>query len=67
MAQLHPASARRMAGEYITAADRFGAEALITASPLCAGHLAGSGGGQLPVYGICEFIAAHYAVAGPDA
>ncbi len=56
-----------MAGEYITAADRFGAEALITASPLCAGHLAGSGGGQLPVYGICEFIAAHYAVAGPDA
>ena len=67
MAQLHPASARRMAGECITAADRFGAEALIAASPLCAGHLAGSGGGRLPVYGICEFIAAHYAVAGPHA
>jgi len=67
MAQQHPASARRMATEHITAADRFGAQALITASPLCAGHLAGSVGGQLPVYGICEFIAAHYAVAGPDA
>ncbi len=67
MAQLHPASARRMAAEHITAADRHGAEALISASPLCAGHLADGIGAQLPVYGICEFIAAHFAVAGPDA
>lgn len=67
MAQLHPASARRMAAEHLGAADRHGAAALISASPLCASHLADGIGAQLPVYGICEFIAAHFAVAGPDA
>ncbi|MBC7161668.1 MAG: (Fe-S)-binding protein [Immundisolibacter sp.] len=67
MAQLQPASAQRMAGACIASADHLGAEALISANPLCAGHLAGSAGARLPVYGICEFIAAHFAVAGPDA
>lgn len=66
MAQLHSASAQRMAAEHITTAGRYGAQALISASPLCAGHLADSAGAQMPVYGICEFIAAHYAVSGPD-
>ncbi len=67
MPQLHPASARRMAAEHIAAADQYGAHALITASPLCAGHLSDTAGAQMPVYGICAFIATHYAVAGPDA
>jgi Fe-S oxidoreductase len=67
MAQLHPASAARMAQARLAGIDEYGAQALITASPLCAGHLAAQAGGQFPVYGICEFIAAHFAVAGPDA
>jgi Fe-S oxidoreductase len=66
MAQLHPASAARMAAAQLAGIDAYGAEALISASPLCAGHLADHAGGQFPVYGICEFIAAHFAVAGPD-
>jgi Fe-S oxidoreductase len=67
MAQLHPASAARMAAAHLAGIDQHGAEALISASPLCAGHLSDHAGGQFPVYGICEFIAAHFAVAGPDA
>lgn len=66
MAQLHENSARRMAAACLAGAERYGAEALITASPLCGGHLALTAAGQLSVYGICEFIAAHYAVAGPE-
>lgn len=66
MAQLHPASAARMAAAHLAGIDQYGAEALISASPLCAGHLSGQACGQFPVYGICEFIAAHFAVAGPD-
>lgn len=67
MAQLHPASAARMAAAQLASIDQFGAQALISASPLCTGHLADHAGGQVPVYGIGEFIAAHFAVAGPDA
>jgi Fe-S oxidoreductase len=66
MAQLHQDAARRMAAACLAGAERHGAEALITASPLCGGHLALTAAGQLPVYGICEFIAVHYAVAGPE-
>ncbi|MGE0810751.1 MAG: (Fe-S)-binding protein [Immundisolibacter sp.] len=66
MAQLHPASAARMAAAHLAGIDEYGAAALISASPLCAGHLSDHAGGQFPVYGICEFIAAHFAVAGPD-
>jgi Fe-S oxidoreductase len=66
MAQLHPASAARLADAHLAGLDQYGAEALISASPLCAGHLADHAGGRFPVYGICEFIAAHFAVAGPE-
>jgi Fe-S oxidoreductase len=66
MAQLHPASAARMAQARLAGIDEYGAQALVTAGPLCAAHLAAQAGGQFPVYGICEFIAAHFAVAGPE-
>jgi Fe-S oxidoreductase len=65
MAQIHPDSARRMALGKLEALREFGGGAIVSASPLCAAHLERSrDGGATAVYGLCEFIMAHFEVRG---
>lgn len=61
MAQIHPESAKRMALGKLESLRELGAGAIVSASPLCASHLERScAGSTTPVYGLCEFIAAHF-------
>jgi hypothetical protein len=61
MAQIHPDSARRMALGKLESLRELGAGAIVSASPLCASHLERSrAAGATPVYGLCEFIVAHF-------
>jgi Fe-S oxidoreductase len=61
MPQSKPEASRRMADARLSEYVERGAEAVITASPLCASHLSSSANGGGPaVYGLYGFIAAHF-------
>lgn len=61
MPQSKPEASRRMADARLTEYVERGAEAVVTASPLCASHLSNSANGGGPaVYGLYGFIAAHF-------
>ena len=64
MPQLHPESATRMALNRLGVLEQAGAQAIVSADPLCVAHLQAAQRPEAPpVYGLLEFVAAYFEVS----